>query len=151
MRPSRVAVASIVFAVAVGSLGGADSASAGMPSARLSSERADLRVLPQPRRLVDTQPGSGYQGQGQPLTGLTDPVCFQIAGEVGIPDNATAVMANLTALRYAENGWITVFPAGASIPDTSNLNFDTDQYAVANLILVPIGDIGQVCAIGQSG
>jgi hypothetical protein len=49
------------------------------------------------------------------------------------------------------DGWITLFPAGGAIPDTSNLNFDTDQYAVANLAMVPLGDSGQVCAVGQAG
>jgi hypothetical protein len=111
----------------------------------------DLRVLPQPRRLVDTRPGSGNQGEGRPLTGLTDPECFQIAGQVGVPDDATALVANLTALGFAEDGWVTMFPAGAAIPDTSNVNLDTGQNAIANMILVPIGDLGQVCAVGEAG
>src|SRR5262249_42754010 len=57
----------------------------------------------------------------------------------------------LTALGHSEDGWITLFPAGGAIPDTSNLNFDTDQYAVSNLVVVPLGDGGQVCAVGQDG
>jgi hypothetical protein len=116
-----------------------------------SAPDAELKVLPQPRRLVDTQPGSGYQGAGQALTGLTEPHCFHIAGQVGVPSTATAVMATLTAVGYSVNGWITLFAAGDEIPDTSNLNFDVDQYATASLTLVPLGDDGQVCAVGQAG
>jgi hypothetical protein len=125
--------------------------SAGPTGLGQQAERTDLHVLPQPRRLVDTQPDSGYQGAGHPLSGLTNPACFQVAGELGVPDDASALMANLTALGYQEDGWITMFPAGASVPDTSNLNFDTDVNATANLVLVPIGDLGEVCAVGQSG
>ncbi len=115
------------------------------------SGNAELKLLAQPRRLVDTQPGSGYQGAGQALAGLTLPRCYQVAGQVGVPDDAVGVVANLTAVGYSVNGWITLFPAGSAIPDTSNLNFDTDQYAVANLAMVPLGDGGELCAVGQAG
>src|SRR5215831_1262485 len=109
MRSSRAGVASIAFALVIGLL----------PAAAKAND--DLHLLPVPRRLVDTQPGSGFQGAGQPLTGLTDPECFQIAGEVGIPDDATTLMANLTAVGFTEDGWVTVFPGGTAIPNTSNL------------------------------
>jgi hypothetical protein len=122
-----------------------------LPGVALSSAASDITLLPQPRRLVDTQPGSGYPGAGQPLRGLTDPRCYQVAGQVGVPDDAVGVVANLTAVGHSVNGWITLFPAGGAIPDTSNLNFDTDQYAVANLAMVPLGNSGQLCAVGQAG
>ena len=154
MGPARVALgtARVLIALVVILLSPNAALSAG-PTVVFgqSADRADLRVLPQPRRLVDTQPNSGFQGAGHPLSGLTDPACFQVAGEAGIPDDASALMANLTAVGYQVDGWITMFPAGAPVPDTSNLNFDTDVNATANLVLVPIGDLGQVCAVGQSG
>jgi hypothetical protein len=115
------------------------------------SDHADLSLLPRPRRLVDTQPGSGYQGAGQPLRGLTDPRCYQVAGQVGVPADAVGVIANVTAVGFSVNGWITLFAAGDAIPDTSNLNFDTDQYAVANMAMVRLGSGGGLCAVGQPG
>src|SRR5215471_15545545 len=151
MRAARAGAAGALMALCVAVLPVSAAYSMEAPHFSQAAERSDLHVLPQPRRLVDTEPDSAYQGAGQPLAGLTDPVCFQIAGEVGIPDNASAFVANLTAVGYQENGWITMFPSGAPIPDTSNLNFDTDQYATANMVLVPIGDLGEVCAVGQSG
>jgi hypothetical protein len=120
-------------------------------SAAQSADSAELQLLPQPRRLVDTQPGSGFQGAGQPLDGLTTPRCYQVAGQVGVPANADGVVANLTAVGFSVDGWITLFPAGNPIPDTSNVNFDTDQLAVANLAMVPLGGNGQLCAVGQTG
>jgi len=112
---------------------------------------SELQLLPQPRRLVDTQPDSGFQGAGQPLRGLTNPRCYQIAGQVGVPAGAAGVVANLTAVGHSVNGWITLFPEGSPIPDTSNLNFDTDVEAVANMVMVPLGPSGQLCAVGQAG
>jgi len=123
---------------------------AGAAPARAQADR-QLHLLPQPRRLVDTQSGSGYQGAGQALAGLADPRCYQVAGEVGVPDDAVGVVANLTALGHSVNGWITLFPAGGAMPDTSNVNFDTDQYAVANLAMAPLGGSGRLCATGQVG
>jgi hypothetical protein len=107
--------------------------------------------LAQPRRLVDTQPGSGYQGAGQALTGLSSPRCFDVGGEVGVPSDAAGVLANLTVVGHGTDGWLTVFPYGSVIPDTSNLNFDTDQYAIANLASVPLGTDGRLCAVAQPG
>jgi hypothetical protein len=114
-------------------------------------QEPQLRLLPLAQRLVDTRPGSGYQGAGQPMVGLADPRCYQVAGQVGVPGDATGVLANLTAVGHSTDGWITAFPAGAPIPDTSNLNFDTDESAIANLALLPLGDGGRVCAVGQTG
>ena len=117
----------------------------------LAQAEQQMRLLPQPRRLVDTQPGSGYQGAGQALAGFDEPRCYQVAGEVGLPDDAVGVVANLTAVGHSVNGWITLFPAGAAKPDTSNVNFDADLYAVANLAMVPLGGSGRLCAMGQAG
>jgi hypothetical protein len=116
-----------------------------------AQQEPPLQLLSQPRRLVDTRAGSGYQGAGQPLTGFTQPRCFQIAGEGDVPFEAVGVVTNLTAVDFSVDGWITLFPAGAAVPDTSNLNFDTVQNAVANMAMVPLGQNGQVCAVGQPG
>ena len=120
-------------------------------AAAQSTGSAGLQLLPQPRRLVDTQPGSEFQGAGQPLAGLTTPRCYQVAGQVGVPPTADGVVANLTAVGFSVNGWITLFPDGNPIPDTSNVNFDTDEFAVANLVMVPLGANGRLCAVGQTG
>jgi len=111
----------------------------------------DVQLLPQPRRLVDTQSGSGFQGAGQPLIGLDSPRCYQVAGQVGVPSDALGVVTNATAVGFSENGWVTLFPSGNPIPDTSTLNFDTDEFAVANLALVRLAQGGRLCAVGQAG
>ncbi len=144
---TRVSALAAILAVA-SALAAADQALAAGPAAQTSAP-AGLQLLAVPRRLVDTRPGSAFQGAGQPLTGLTDPHCFEVAGRLGVPEDAQAVAANLTAVDYSEDGWITLFPDGGPIPETSNLNFDTDQSAVANLVMVPLGEGGRVCAVGQ--
>jgi hypothetical protein len=92
---------------------GADEANGQPPPA---PPEPHLRLLPLAQRLADTRPGSGYQGAGQPLVGLADPRCYQVAGLVRVPGDATGVLANLTAVGHSTDGWITAFPAGAPIP-----------------------------------
>jgi hypothetical protein len=97
-----------------------------------------LNMLPSPLRLVDTRLSAGPIGTGTSR-------CFTVAGLNGIPANAAALVVNLTAVNYATNGWLTLYPNGQPVPATSSLNFDTDQYAVANGAIVRIGTGGQVC------
>ena len=99
---------------------------------------AQVPMLSSPQRLVDTRTSGGPIGAGQSR-------CFQIAGLGGIPSNAGAVIVNVTAVGHSGNGWLTVFPAGQAVPATSTVNFDSDEYAIANNAIVRVGGSGQVC------
>ena len=82
-----------------------------------------------PRRLVDTR-SSRRVGAGGVL-------------EVDVPD-ALAVAINVTAVRPASAGFLTVFPCLEDLPLTSNLNYRAGKN-VANLAIVAPGETGTVC------
>jgi len=65
------------------------------------------------------------------------------SGSFGVPADATAVVLNVTAAGPAGSGYVTVFPAGASQPTASNLNYVAGA-AVPNLVEVGVGTSGDV-------
>ena len=67
-----------------------------------------------------------------------------VAGNFGVPADATAVALNLTVVNPRRYGWLTAFPCGAEMPVVSNLNFRPNQ-VVASSAVVPIGVDGKVC------
>lgn len=83
-------------------------------------------------------------GQGYPLfPGQVLEV--QVAGgSTGVPASAKAVSLNLTATEPAGAGFLRVWPCGAPMPATSNVNYTAGQ-TVANAVLVGVGAGGKVC------
>lgn len=93
-----------------------------------------------PQRLLDTRdPASLYTGR----LGARQVVELPIQRMPGMPASAVAVVANLTAVSAAEPGFVTAFPCGASVPNTSSLNFPADT-AVGALTVSPLG-AGALC------
>jgi hypothetical protein len=96
-----------------------------------------------PTRILDTRPVplnvGGFLG---PLaTGQTH--TFQVTGVAGVPTNATAVVMNVTVDKATGASFLTVFPAGATRPNASNLNWIAGN-TIPNLVTVKIGAGGQV-------
>jgi hypothetical protein len=64
-----------------------------------------------------------------------------------IPDGATAVALNLTAVSPSHAGYLSVKPAGSAVvstaPNTSNLNFRAG-YTVPNLVISGLSARGQI-------
>ena len=60
-------------------------------------------------------------------------------GDVG------AVALNITPTQPSANSYVTVFPDGAALPSTSNVNFLADQN-VANMALVGVGSSTRAAA-----
>ena len=54
-------------------------------------------------------------------------------------------MLNVTAVTYAANGWLALYPNGQSVPATSTVNFDIHEWSIANGSIISIGTSGQVC------
>jgi hypothetical protein len=93
-----------------------------------------------PTRLLDTRDGTG--GWLNPLAaGQT--IDLGVAGTVGIPGGAGAVVLNVTATGASAGGYVTVFPCGSEPPLASNLNVTAGE-TVANAVLARLGD-GAVC------
>lgn len=115
-----------------------------------SSSGAGLFNPAAPERIADTRPGSG-----QPYAGMTlgpgQSLQVQVAGEGGIPTTgAAAVVMNLTAVGPSTSGFLTVYPAGASRPLSSNLNFAAGEIVV-NQVVVKLGTGGKVTVYNPTG
>lgn len=96
-----------------------------------------------PARLVDSRTGPGYAtvdgfdlgfgqlGQGQQIT-------VPIAGRGGVPSYGVgSAVLNVTAINPSEPSFLTVYPAGATPPNASNLNLDTGR-TLPNMVIVPL-------------
>lgn len=90
-----------------------------------------------PARLMDTRRGLGGLALGPGETRL-----LAIGGAGGVPSNASAVVVNVTAVQPTATGFLTVWPAGAALPGTSNLNTVPNK-TVPNLVAVGLG-AGQI-------
>jgi hypothetical protein len=78
-----------------------------------------------PCRVIDTRNANGTYG-GPPLAAGADRT-FPIAGQCGVPANASAVMINATVVFPTANGNIRIFPTGAPVPTVSAINFAANQ------------------------
>jgi hypothetical protein len=110
-----------------------------------------LNLLPQPQRLADTRPGSGFQGAGQALLGFATPTCFQVAGQAGVPADAQGILANIGTSSHPSAAYLTAWPSGQPLPVASNLNYAPFQSAIANMAVVRIGTDGKLCVVGAAG
>ena len=102
-----------------------------------------------PTRLVDTRDGTGaLEGKLAPANELSVPVRGVSLSVLGasqqVPDDATAVALNVTAVTPDGSGFITVYPCGVTRPLASNLNYIAGDI-VANNVMAPIGANGAVC------
>jgi len=84
-----------------------------------------------PDRVMDTRNGAGKIAKGATRT-----LSLDIPGTL-LPQ-AQAVISNLTVTNPGGPGFITAYPAGSSVPNTSNVNFTTNE-TVPNLAIIPVG------------
>ena len=93
-----------------------------------------------PTRFLDTRIGLGApKGKVAALSTTT----VKIGNRGGVPANATAVVANLTAVNPSVgNGYLTAYPGGP-LPLASNLNYQSNENR-ANLALLEIGPDGTI-------
>jgi hypothetical protein len=104
-------------------------ASAATPGTRF----AGFNGLPAPERMLDTRTGNGVAGAG--LIGPGQSFSVQFAGRGSVPADATAVVMNVTADAPSDGGFITVYPAGEAVPNTSNINIVPGK-TVPNLVVM---------------
>jgi len=90
---------------------------------------------------VDTRDANGPTGGPALVSGNVRD--FPVAGICGVPPTAKAVAANLIAITPTAEGYLTVFPAGSSIPLASTINFRAGIVRANNAIL-GLGTSGQV-------
>ena len=106
-----------------------------------------------PCRLVDTRAGSLQGTRGTPL-GFAETVTFAVWGTNGsctIPNTATGIASNVTAVGASAATFLTVFPADASQPTTSNLNPAPGQPPTPNQVTVGLSAAGAVKVFNNAG
>jgi hypothetical protein len=108
--------------------------------------------LATPQRALDTRPGERtadgqFQGEGAQPAAAT--LQIPIAGRVGVPAEASAVVLNVTAINPVAGGYVTVHPRGTKRPNASNLN-SSPQTVVANSVVARVGAGGEVCVFNYA-
>jgi alpha-tubulin suppressor-like RCC1 family protein len=100
-----------------------------------------------PTRIMDSRLNLGVTGPVRAQTGVS----LQILGAGGIPaSGVSAVVVNVTVADPESTGFITVYPSGTAMRQTSSLNFRPRQN-IANLVIVPVGADGKVMFYNGSG
>jgi hypothetical protein len=101
-----------------------------------------------PSRIFGTLQVGGAIGAG------TSQAVTVTGGTTGVPVDASAVVANVTAAGSTGPSFLTVYPApatGALTPPTAaNVNFVTGQ-VIGNRVTVPVGANGQVEVFNHTG
>ncbi|NUP42591.1 MAG: hypothetical protein HOY76_37580, partial [Streptomyces sp.] len=94
-----------------------------------------------PTRFLDTRNGTGAP---KARVGAGGVVKLKVAGAHGVPaTGVSAVVMNVTAVNPTANGFVTVYPDGAAVPQASNLNFTAGE-TIPNLVIVPVAANGTV-------
>jgi hypothetical protein len=93
-----------------------------------------------PMRVLDTRNGTGGPAERFEI-GETRTVA--VAGVAGVPDDASAVVVNITATQAQAAGYVRAFPSGIATPEASSLNF-TERGDRANLAVVQVGADGRI-------
>lgn len=106
-----------------------------------------------PARILDSRTGSAAQtvddeseGIGRIPAGSTTELV--VAGRAGIADSAASAVLNVTAIRPAGNGYITMWPCGATQPLAATLNF-VAGVSGGSEVIAGLGD-GKVCIFNQT-
>jgi hypothetical protein len=126
-----------------------------------TAEHSDPYSTLTPTRICDTRAGnpSNLTGQaaqcnGGPLNpgnkiAAGGTLTVGVAGQFNVPPDATAVVLNVTVVSPSAAGFVTVFPAGASMPLASNIDYVGGE-VVPNLVEVGIGTNGHVSFYSSS-
>lgn len=107
-----------------------------------------------PARLMDTRVGGatidGGSSAGGPVTGGTTRQ-VTVLGRGGVPGTGVnSVALNITVTGATADSYLTVYPAGATQPTASNLNFSAGQ-TIPNMVIAQVGAGGQVSLFNASG
>lgn len=145
--PAAVAACSLTFAAAsTVVLGPFGSALAGVPGV------GDVVPL-EPARLMDTRDETGAATvDGIALGGGAKPdgtsTALAVSGRGGVPDDAIAVLLNVTAVAPTAPGYLTLSPCDAERPVASNVNYAPGD-VVANLVFAKVAGDGTVCVFNR--
>jgi LPXTG-site transpeptidase (sortase) family protein len=145
--PTRKIVGGLLAVAGLGLIGGGapsvTAAPASVPQALAVSPGATYSPI-SPARLADTRRPFGSSIAGRIPAGGTTSIKVTGRPEASVPNDATAVVLNVTVDNSSAAGFATIYPAGIDRPDASNLNFSGAGYTGANLVTVKVGSGGLV-------
>jgi hypothetical protein len=72
-------------------------------------------------------------------------------GNCTIPVGATSIAANVTITEPTSDGFLSVFPADAPLPNASNLNWSAGQAPTPNAVTVDLSTDGRVKVFNERG
>lgn len=103
-----------------------------------------------PARITDTRANSGLPNAGSTL-GAGRTINVQVTGAGGVPSSGvSAAILNVTVTNTTASSFLTVWPAGATRPTASNLNWMAGE-TIPNRVIVPIGSGGRVSVFNPVG
>jgi hypothetical protein len=95
-------------------------------------------------RLLDTRSGAGQSGNAaKAASDGTLTVTVAGADNGTLPSGITAVELNLTVTNPTQNGFLTAYPSGSGLPNSSNVNFGKGE-TVPDAVIVPVGSDGKI-------
>lgn len=108
--------------------------------------------LAAPQRVVETRSSapSGCLGPRCGALGSGQSFSFDARGLASVPDDATAVVLNVTAVATTQTGFLTLYPSGSTRPTASNLNFGPGQ-TLANHVTATLGTDGSFVVYNHFG
>ena len=104
-------------------------------NAYTSPDASALLTTVQPMRIADTR-------QTEPVH-PSKPLRLSVS-DAGVPDQATGVLINLTAVNSVAQGHLAAAPCGPTAPETSTVNYRGGGIR-ANNALVSVSDGGDIC------
>jgi hypothetical protein len=137
-------VVAVMAIVAMLLAGGYVAANAG-PSDVPSSPAGNYHSLATPQRLLDTRtPAAQTLSSGASLN-------VTVAGKVGVPVDATAVVLNVTVADSTIGGYLSVVPSGVDPTGTSTVNWPSAGALLSNQATVDLPANGNVTVYNRAG
>jgi len=107
-----------------------------------------------PTRLLDTRAGETTVDGKQAAIGQVGPegtIKLEVGGRGGVPAGIVGSVAlNITVTQASLPTYITAYPTGAPLPNSSNLNVLPGQ-TVPNMVIVPVAADGTVSLFNKYG
>jgi hypothetical protein len=100
------------------------------------------------QRLLDTRDGTGLEGSAG-MIGADSTISVQVTGSI-VPIGAVGVAMNLTYVDARDTGFITIYPDGEPMPNTSNLN-KVGPGPVANFVTARLSATGRLTVYNNGG
>jgi len=89
-----------------------------------------------PCRVADTRNPTGTNGG--PALSANNTRNFRIQSNCGVPVGAAAVTLNVTVVRPASSGSLTLWPSGGAQPSIPTMNFAADEAPFTNEVIIPL-------------